>query len=74
MHFPPWTAPMDTAFRFRDWTIRMEKADGYWRVEATKWLNSDWATGQSPEDAIKSLANKMGWDAGDLEVAWMRTS
>lgn len=64
---------MDTAFRFNDWTIRLDKAEHYWRAEATRWLNSDWATGQSPEDALASLANKLGWDAGDLEVAWMKT-
>lgn len=64
---------MDYAFCFKDWTIRVQQADGYWRAEATRWLNADWATGQSPEDAIKSLANKLGWDPQDLEVAWMNT-
>jgi len=64
----------ETAFRFQDWTIRIERAEQYWRVEATRWLASDWATGNSPEAALGSLARKMGWDQGDLEVAWMKTT
>lgn len=66
---------MDAAFRFNDWTIRVAPQEqGGWKAEATRWTNADWATGQSPADALTSLAKKMGFDARDLEAAWMTKS